>query len=110
MTVVVVRRRAPVDEVDERNNPLSVLRPHEPRRTLVGQVVMPRRDPRVDDPDANPGSGITVRLLHGAGTDRDRHAVHLARGWTVVDDAVHAGVVSKLLELSVGEQHDLAVD
>ena len=50
---VVVLRGAAVDEVDERGDALAAA-------VGDGQVVVPRRDARVDDRDADAGAGVTV--------------------------------------------------
>ena len=56
VAVVVVRRGAAVDEVDERRDALAVLHPDSRRRALVGQVVVPGGDARVDHRDADAGA------------------------------------------------------
>ena len=53
MAVVVMRRGPPVDEVNERCHPLSVLDPDKRRRALVGQVVVPAGRAGVDDGHAD---------------------------------------------------------
>ena len=102
VTVVVVRRRAVVDEVDERGHALPVLRLHNRRRAVVREVVVPGGDTRVDDRHADARARVAQALLDGARADGDRDAIHLAAGGAVPDDAGDRGMVGELPERPFG--------
>ena len=110
MAVVVVRRRPPVDEVDERGDALPVLDADGRRRPGVGQVVMPVGDARVDHGDTDARAGIPVGQLGRARASSHGDAVHLPPGRTVVVSALHEGQVRELAEDRVREFDHLPVD
>src|SRR5712691_3489600 len=108
MTLIVVRRDLAVHEVDERLHPLIAVRIQ--RRGAVRQIVVPRRDPRVDDRDADAGAREAERAVHGESTRRQRRRVVRLRERTVVADVENVRMLRQPLDQPVGQAERLTVD
>src|SRR5262249_2930544 len=106
--VVVVRLRLAVDEVDEPGDALIPERIE--GRRVIGEVVVPRRDTRVDHGDVHPGAGQTERLADGARADRQRRAVVEFRSGTVVMNSKDRRMLRELAEQAIRYVDDLTVD
>ena len=110
MAVVVVRRGPPVDEVNERGHPLSVLDADKRRRALVGQVVVPAGRAGVDDGHADTRPVCPVVRLRGARADGDRDTIHFAARRAVVVEALDGRMIGQLPDDSVRKLDRQSVD
>ena len=74
------------------------------------QVVVPRRDARVDDRDADPGAGVAERLVNRRRSHRHRGAVVVRAGRTVLVDAEDGRVRFEARDDAVREGEHVSVD
>ena len=80
------------------------------RCRTIRQIVVPCRDARVEDRDADAGAGQPQTALHGARADGQRRAVVVFLDRTVVVNAEDLGMPLELRDRGVRQVEDVAVD
>src|SRR5262249_24999453 len=98
------------DEVDELGDALAADDLHGLVRAVIGEVVVPRRDARVDNRHADAGAVETELLLDGAGAERDGRTIHLAAKLAVVVNRGGTGIICQAFQYGGGQLDDLAAD
>ena len=107
VSIIVVRRRDAVDEIDEGRDALVAEGVRAAR--AARQVVVPRRDAGVDDRNADARAGVTERLLNGPRTDRDRGAVVVLERRPIVVDAKRARIRRQAAQQTVRQIENRSV-
>ena len=102
VTVVVVRRVAPVDEIDKRVDALQT--------PAAGQIVVPCRDTRIDDGDANTGSVVAELLSDRRRPDRRARAFQRADDDSVERDVRDMRIVRQTEQRRIRHVGDVRVD